>query len=198
MDLEYRQFLCLCGGGGRRGVSTASARIRECGSRGYRVEFRTSNERNESRVYPTLAEAKKAVEQLEEANTRALEKEVKRILWAMAAHPWWQARVTIEEMERILETAVIHAEGRVLVDPQGGYAWVPRGTWHRGQHLCLELPQEGHSLASAVFALSGALDEAFQRDCRPSACGEEQASEMHRMTMYDGDRCPECLPKAVP
>ena len=164
MNLEDRKYYYLNGHGDRPRVGTALASITECGARGYQVEFRFDTGVYEADEWSTLAEARAAVD---EAITqaageieRARHDTRKRIL----QHPWWIKAVEAEELDKLIEQASNHAGGVVLVDPRGGYAWLPQDAWQRGRHLRLPIPKEGHSIAGATFALWDALNEAMALD----------------------------------
>jgi hypothetical protein len=173
MDLAQRTYPCLAWEDATPRIRLVSARIRERGQRGYRLERSPADGRPQEMLYRTFAEARAALDETETAAARAIELEVGRARQRLLTHRWWARRPAEPDLDRILETAVIHTEGAVLVDPQGGYAWAPPGAWHMGRHLRIDIPPEGHSLASAALAFLSALDEACKRDealRQPLAC----------------------------
>lgn len=160
MDLEYREYQYLDGAPGVPQVRTARARIRECGGHGYQVEFRYSPEEYTSHLYPTLVEARAAIEAATAGAEIEIERARQEVRRQILAHCWWAGAVGSEDVDGMLELASIHTEGVVLIEPHGGYAWAPEGTRHIGRHVRLEIPAGGHCLASAAFALLRALDQA--------------------------------------
>jgi hypothetical protein len=166
MDVECRTYRYLNGDEDAPRLGTAIVRIGERPGHGYEVAFTRGNGECRAHAFPSLPEARKLVEETvarAEAEIRRAECEARyRVLY----HPWWQAPVQKDDLDRILELASIHPEGVILIDPWGGYAWAPPESWHTGRHLRLPIPPEGHCTASAAFALVKALEDALQLTCQ--------------------------------
>jgi hypothetical protein len=169
MDLEYHTFQHLCLSGDGMLLVSASARIREWGSGGYRVVLDYGRENHEAFVVPTLADARAAVEERAAEAAAELAWAREQVLQNILQHPWWQTALDAEEVDRIIELASVHPDGMVLIDPRGGYTWAPAGSWHTGRHLRLEVPPGGQCSTAALFALLRALDRAVEFACPPPA-----------------------------